>query len=137
MIYKLKLIFNYPLALPQAPRLMRIEFAGFHSILATGLLTGPGQTIGVSILALILLAIRSFKSTPYTAEHIMFAWQRVLLVVVSTVVFMALFSSGEARPASWLILSKVLAALCAYDAYLAFNGIPGLFFINLKKLSKQ
>lgn len=136
-IYKLKLIFKYPLALPQAPRLARIEMAAFHAILAFSFLLDPYKVIGISVLALFLLLLRHLKHSPYLAENIMFANQRVLTAAAFTVIFLVLYANSYVTANAWGLVSKAMAGLYLYDAYLAFNGITGLFFVNFKKIIKK
>ena len=66
----------------------------------------------------------------------MFGWQRISLMGSGACIFLMLFESGNINTMAWLIGSKVGIALCAYDSYLAFNGVTGLFFINMKKFKK-
>jgi len=136
-IYKLKLIFKYPLALPQAPRLARVELAAFHAILAFGFLLDPYKVIGMSVLALFLLLFRNLKRSPYLAENIMFAQQRILTAVGFTAIFLALYANKHVNAEVWGLMSKAMAGLYLYDAYLAFNGITGLFFVNYRKILKK
>ena len=136
MIYKLKLIFSHPLALAQAPALARIEMAAFHAALGASLMLDPYKVVFACILALILLFVRKLKKTPYTEEHLTFLMQRVALLVVGVVVFLIAHAQGHATAEMWFLASKVVMAICFYDAYLAFNGITGVFFINPKKFKK-
>lgn len=136
MIYKLKLIFSHPMALAQAPTLARLEMAAFHVALGLGFLLDPYKVIFVCILALILLLIRQIKKSPFVTEHITFVQQRIALAIVGITIFLTMYANGSAPAIAWEMFSKVALTICFYDAYLAFNGITGLFFVNTRKLKK-
>ena len=136
MIYKLKLIFSHPLALAQAPAFARFEMSVFHAALGLSFLLDPYKVIFACILALILLFARGLKKTPYTEQHIAFLKQRIALLFAGIVAFLVIYAQGHATYQMWFIASKIGMAICLYDAYLAFNGITGVFFINTKKLKK-
>ena len=134
MIYKLKLIFKEPMALAHAPMLGRIKLAVIHAGLGACFLLDPYKVIVGSVLASILLYVMRMKKSAYMEEHISFALQRCALAFVSMVVFLALHAEGTVNNTTWYFVSKVACLFYVYDAYLAYNGIKGLFFINFKKI---
>lgn len=134
MIYKLKLIFSHPMALAQTPPLARLEMAAYHVALGLSFFLTPYKVIFACILALILLLVRQTKKSAFVAEHIFFLQQRTVLAIAGVMIFLVMYADGTAPAISWEVLSKIMTAICFYDAYLAYNGITGLFFLNPKKI---
>tara|TARA_Y100000780_G_scaffold211112_2_gene210357 strand:- start:558729 stop:559145 length:417 start_codon:yes stop_codon:yes gene_type:complete len=134
MIYKFKLIFSHPMALAQTPPLARLQMAAFHAGIGLAFLLDPYKVIFACILALILLLIVKARKSPYLNEQIDFVQQRIVLALGTIGIFLMLHADGGLPPIVWMMLSKVALVICFYDAYLAFNGVRGLFYLNLKKL---
>ncbi len=133
MIYKLRLVFDYPLALQEVSRWSKLRLVMVHHLLAVGFFLHPYTLAATALLASFLLVFESIKAEPYTADNIRFGWQRIILAMAVNFAFMGLQASGAAEVSHWWWVSLVGITVSLYDGYLVWHGITGIFYINIKR----
>ena len=130
MIYKLRLSFDYPLALGNHPKLTRFRFLLVHYLLAVGFFFHPTILLLTSILSAVLLGVEMLGNDPLKKDNIKFGWQRIAAAAIIASGFLGLYAHGEVQANHWWWISLAGVGLNLYDGYLAWRGVTGLLYIK-------
>lgn len=123
--------FPHRLALPSAPKGARLRLALLHSLLALGFtlpLAGPLLASAIVLVGFVMMAA---AHSAYTLDGRRFLLQRILLTLAAGGgFFWAQYAGYLTAQSHWQLFYYTLAPLYFYDAFLAYNGMPGMFYLN-------
>ena len=131
MIYKLRLSFDYPLALTHVSKLVRLRFLLVHYFLVLGFFIHPTVLLLMALLSSGILGLEMITKNPFKTENIKFGWQRVAISAIVASIFLGLHAHGHVGASHWWWVSLVGISISLYDGYLAWRGITGLFYIKI------
>lgn len=132
-----KLLIDFPhrLALSNAPQGAKLRFALMHGILGLSFLLPVFGPLAAIILCLLVSLPGAWKTNVYLLDAHRFLMQRILLVSLIVGVTVTLMQTPQGLPyIAWRVLTFTLLPLCVYDGWLAWQGIPGLFYIRRRKV---
>lgn len=132
MIYKLRLSFDYPLALGNVSKWARFRLLLVHYFLALGFLIHPTVLLFCCALSAFVLGAEMVGKSPFKADNIKFGWQRVAVAAIVASTFLGLYAHGHAGVNHWWWVSLAGIGFSLYDGYLVWRGVTGPFYIKIK-----
>lgn len=132
-----KLLIDFPhrLALSGAPTSARLRFAVMHGLLGFSFLIPLLGPLGAVILCLLFSLPMIWKPNIYLLDAHRFLLQRILLLSAVVTITIIVSQTPQGLPlVVWHGLTFALLPLCLYDASLAWQGIPGLFYLRRRKV---
>lgn len=132
MIYKLRLTFDYPLALKGVSAWTRFRFLLVHYLLALGFLLHPTILLLACGISALLLGLEMLTDTAFKMDNIKFAWQRVAIAAIVASTFLGFYAHGHASANHWWWVSLAGIGFSLYDGYLVWRGVTGPFYIKIK-----
>ena len=132
MIYKLRLTFDYPLALGGVNKWVRMRFLLAHYLLAIGFFLHPIVLLFACALSSVILSFEMLLKSPYRADNIKFGFQRVAISAIIASTFLGLYAHGHTSADHWWWVSLAGIGFSLYDGYLVWRGVTGPFYIKIK-----
>lgn len=132
MIYKLRLTFDYPLALANVSKWTRFRFLLIHYFLALGFLFHPIVLLITCAVNALILGLEMTRKSPFKEDNIKFGWQRVAMAAIVASAFLGLYAHGHAGVHHWWWVSLAGIGFSLYDGYLVWRGVTGPFYIKIK-----
>lgn len=132
-----KLLIDFPhrLALAAAPQGAKLRFAMMHGLLGASFLMPVIGPLLAILLCLVVQVASAWKPNVYLLDARRFLLQRILLISVIVGATLVFLQTPQGLPITvWYGLTLVLLPLCFYDAWLAWQGIPGLLYLRRRKI---